>query len=80
MNPPPLAPITTIAGHHESISYCYRFTDFGYLDNYPNPYPKFRVSDFRIPEISDADSDSRIHYPNFRISEIRISEFSDTRL
>ncbi|KAL4569990.1 hypothetical protein LXL04_025639 [Taraxacum kok-saghyz] len=41
---------------------------------YPNPYPKNRMSEFRISEISDRDSDTKIYYPIFRISE-----FSDIR-
>ncbi|KAJ0709304.1 hypothetical protein HanRHA438_Chr09g0424401 [Helianthus annuus] len=34
---------------------------------YPNPYPKFRISEIRISEISDTDSDSE--------SDIRKSNF-----
>ncbi|KAJ0765747.1 putative rlpA-like protein, double-psi beta-barrel [Helianthus annuus] len=37
-----------------------------------NPYPKYRISEIRISDISDTDSDIEIQYPNF--SDIRKSD------
>ena len=42
-----------------------KFQFFGYPIWYPIPYPKFRISEIRISEISDTDSDIK---PDIRIS------------
>ncbi|KAM0024969.1 hypothetical protein Hdeb2414_s0021g00568961 [Helianthus debilis subsp. tardiflorus] len=54
----------------KQIFFC--FFKFGYPFRYPNPNPKFRISENRISEISDSDSDVNIQYPKF--SDIRFSD------